>query len=76
MDADSITTNGGIRLSAGPSAGSDRGAPDRPTRAEQMGTASSPDTRPGTAGGLALAGLFGLLSCAAAGAIRASRLTG
>jgi hypothetical protein len=74
-DANSITTSGGIRLSAGPAAGIDRGAPGRPTREERTGIDSSPDTLPGTAGGLALAGLFGLLSCAAAGAIHASRLT-
>ena len=77
-EGDSITTSAGIRLSARPSAGIDRGVPGetgRPTRGQQTGMASSPDTLPETAGALALAGLFGLLSCAAAGAIHASRLT-
>ena len=74
-DGDSITTSAGIRLSARPSNRLDSDGASQFARRLQADLPGSPDTLPGTASVLALAGLFGLLSCAAAGVIRASRLT-
>ena len=73
-NADSITREGGIRLSAGSSYHSDNAATGVLARHEAArGPAGTSGELPQTASPLALTGLLGLLSATAAVGIRASR---
>jgi hypothetical protein len=73
-NAESITRDGGIRLSAASSYDGDRGGTGGPARlssaAQPVGTTGE---LPGTATPLTLIGLVGLLSAAVAASLRASR---